>query len=80
MTRAEMTDALKIAKSDRSLANVDTSIMYGYGLPDFQPAHVTLEQVAANIRWQAGRLDGTWDVQEINNIANLGRKRFMIIG
>tara|TARA_Y100000034_G_C6854379_1_gene388016 strand:- start:835 stop:1080 length:246 start_codon:yes stop_codon:yes gene_type:complete len=80
MNKQEMTQALEIAKDQsQNLTDVDTDVMFGYGLPDFKPVHVTTRQVASIIRWQAGRFDGTWDAKEIDDIANLGRKRFMII-
>jgi hypothetical protein len=80
MNKAEMTQALAIAKSDADLMNEDIAIFDGYGLPDFTPVHVTVRQVARIIRWQAQYMNGEWDADEINSIANLGRKRFMIIG
>lgn len=81
MNKAEMTQALAIAKDNTiDLLNEDISLFDGYGLSDFVPVHVTLRQVARIIRWQAQCLDGTWDANEINQIANKGRKRFMIIG
>lgn len=81
MNKAEMTQALAIAKNPEiDLTNEDISLFDGYGLSDFTPVHVTVKQVARVIRWQAQYMDGTWDANEINSIANLGRKRFMIIG
>ena len=81
MNKAEMAQALKIAKNpDNDLTGEDISLFDGYGLPGFVRIHVTLRQVARVIRWQAQRMDGTWDGEEINMIAHHGRRRFVIIG
>ena len=80
MNKAEMTQALAIAKSKIDLQDQEISIFDGYGLSDFVPVHVTILQVARLIRWQAQYMNGGWDADEINMIANKGRKRFIIIG
>lgn len=81
MNKAEMTQALAIAKNPEiNLSNEDISLFDGYGLDDFTPVHVTINQVARVIRWQAQYMDGTWDAAEIHMIAHYGRKRFRIIG
>jgi len=79
MTQQEFKDAVSIAKSDVYLFDEDMDIMYGCGLPDFQPVTVTLRQVARHIRWQALYFDGSWDSEELSEIQRIGRRKFIII-
>jgi hypothetical protein len=81
MTKNEFADAFKIAKDfSIDLTNVDSSHMFGYGLPDFAPVHVTLEQVAKEIRWHALQFNGEWNGEALNEVANLGRRNFIVLG
>jgi hypothetical protein len=79
MTKQQFSQALKIAKSDQDLSNVDNSVIFGYGLPDFKPVHVTLEMVAKEIRWNSFLFDGTICSTALNEVATLGRRNFLII-
>jgi len=79
MTKQQFSQALEIAKSDRSLAHIDNSVIFGYGLRDFRPVHVTLEMVAKEIRWHAFTLNGTIDSTALNEVAIFGRRSFLII-
>ena len=80
MNKPEYSEALRIAASPTSLHEwSDLGVFYGFGLPDFAPVGVTVRQVAALIRWQAWRFDGTWDTVALEELRNLGRKRFMIL-
>ena len=81
MTLQEFQSAFSIAKDfNRDLSNVDDSILYGYGLPEFKPVYTTLEAVAKTIRWQALQFNGQWDAQELDEVARLGRKNFLVLG
>jgi hypothetical protein len=81
MTKAEFKQAFEIAKSNKDLTNVDDSTVYGCGLPDFKPVYVTLEVVAKLIRWQCQYIFGDgWDMNELDNIAHIAKKKFLIIG
>lgn len=81
MTLQQFQDAFAIAKDfNRSLSEVDNSILFGYGLPDFKPVHTTLEAVAKTIRWQALQFNGQWDSEALNEIAELGRRNFLVLG
>ena len=81
MTLQEFQSAFSIAKDfNRDLSNVDDSILYGYGLPEFKPVYMTLEAVAKTIRWQALQFNGQWDAQELDEVARLGRKNFLVLG
>ena len=81
MTLNQFQEAFKIAKDfNHDLSNVDDSILYGFGLPHFKPVHTTLEAVAKTIRWQALQLNGVWNAEALNEVAELGRKNFLILG
>ena len=81
MTKMEMAKALEIAKNPNiNLLKEDISIFDGFGLHGFEPIHVTLNQIARIIRWQAQCMDGTWNAEEINAIATIGKKKFRVIG
>jgi len=81
MTLAQFQSAFAIAKDfDRDLSNVDNSTLYGYGLADFKPVHTTLEAVAKTIRWQALQFNGEWNAEALNEVAELGRRNFLVLG
>lgn len=79
MNAAQFKQAFSLADSDTYLGHVDDTHLFGYGLPDFKPVFTTIEAVAKVIRWQARYLNGKWDQRELNEIARLGRKRFLIL-
>jgi len=81
MTLQQFQAAFAIAKDfDRDLSNVDDSTLYGYGLDDFKPVHTTLEAVAKIIRWQALQFNGEWNAEALNEVAELGRRNFLVLG
>lgn len=81
MTLNQFQQAFAIAKDfNRDLSNVDDSTLYGYGLASFKPVHTTLEAVAKTIRWQALMMNGQWDAEALNEVAENGRKNFLILG
>lgn len=81
MTKNQFDAAFNIAKNvSIDLTNVDSSHMFGYGLPNFNPVHVTLEQVAKEIRHHALQFNGEWDGEALNEVANLGRRNFIVLG
>jgi hypothetical protein len=79
MNKAEMSEVLKIAKSGCNLFHVDIGVLYGCGLPGFGHVHTTLEVCARHIRWQAHRMDGTWDEEEISQSMDIFRRKVTII-
>lgn len=81
MTKHEFNAAFKIANDfSIDLSNVDDSHLYGYGLPDFKPVHVTLEQVAKEIRWAALQFNGEWNGSVLDEVAKLARRNFIVLG
>ena len=80
MITLEFAEAFEIAKSDEDLSAIDDTPLYGCALRNFKPVHTTLRAVAKLIRWQALKLNGDWDMTEIDDLANIGRTKFLIIG
>lgn len=82
MTKAQLSAALKLALNGQELP-VDRdhamSIFMGFGLPDFQPTVCTLPQLAYLIRWQALQFNGHIDADALNEIAEAGRRKFMVV-
>jgi len=54
-------------------------MLYGFGLPHFKPVHTTIEAVAKVIRWQARQFNGQWDHPALDEVARIGRKKFLIV-
>lgn len=79
MTTREFKDAFTIAKSDVSLVQHDIDIFDGFGLSEFQPVTVTVEQVARLIRYQAQYMNGGWDSEALDEIRELGRRKFVVL-
>jgi len=69
MTKHQFAKALQLAASDTDI-HVDLSVFDGFGLRDFKPVYTTTQAVAALIRWQAMRLDGQLDYNEVRHIAD----------
>lgn len=81
MTKTQLSQAVAIAQNKQPLPveDNDLSIFDGFGLQNFQPVTVTVNQLAALIRWQALRFNGTMDAEALNEIAEAGRKKFMVV-
>jgi hypothetical protein len=80
MTLGEFKAAFEIAKTDVSLTQHDIAVFDGFGLPDFQPVTVTVEQVARLIRYQAQFMSGGWESAALNVIRECGRRKFIVLG
>ena len=80
MTLAQFQTACKAAQNPTlDLSATDSSMLHGFGLPQFKPIHTSLAAVAKVIRWQALQFDGQWDHEALNEIATIGRKKFLIV-
>ena len=75
---SDFNKALIIAQSDVSINEHKHSLepLYGCGLSEFKAVVTTIETVARHIRWQAARMDGTWDINEIETIKWIAKKKF----
>jgi hypothetical protein len=81
MTLNQFQQAFAIAKDfNRDLTNVDDAMLYGFGLSSFKPVYTTLEAVAKIIRWQALQFNGEWNGEALNEVVELGRKNFLVLG
>ena len=74
--RRAFVHATKNDGNDVSFNSLD--IFDGYGFWDFKPVTVTVEDVAALIVWQARRFNGEWDHGQLNEIRDIGRRKFII--
>jgi len=81
MTRDELKQATAIAMDrNADLSNVDDSLFFGFGLPNYKPVNVTLRQIAKLIRWQAVQLNGELNADLYNEVADVGRRKFVVCG
>ena len=89
MNTVQFNQAFELAKAKVELPeyrpadfglDVDYGLFDGYAYPDFDPVTCTIKQVAALMRWQARYLNGNWDMEEINDIREVGRAKFMVVG
>jgi len=78
MTKKELKEILEVAKSNVTL-DEDLSIFDGYGLKEFKKVYVTKNQVAKLIRWQTFQFNGNIDSKALNDLINIGSKKFIII-
>ncbi len=82
MTKREIGEAIALAQSDIELPGMQDgalAIFDGFGLPDFRPVYVSLEAVASLIRYQTFYLGDGIDNEALNEIAQCGRKQFMVL-
>lgn len=81
MKKDQLQRAVEIATSDEDLSTEmeQIDIFSGFGLPDFEPVTVTVKQLAALVRWQCSQFNGGIDAQALNEIAELGKKRFQVV-
>ena len=79
MNTKEFRNIMCIAKSAQDLGDINIGHLYGYGLKTFAPVSTSPEAVAAIVRWQALQLNGAWDETEINEIREIGRRKFIIL-
>lgn len=79
MNTAEYRAAFKLAQSSADLSKVSTDHLFGCGLKEFQPTTTTIEAVAALMRWQALCFNGSWDMEALEDVRFIGRKKFIII-
>lgn len=79
MTKQELSKAVKIARSNTDLSGVNVSLFDGCAIPGFTPITVTLDMLAAFLRYHIVCLDGSIDAQELDDIASYGRRVFKVI-
>lgn len=79
MTKQEIKEAVKIAKSDQDLMNFSQDHLFGCGLSDFKPVVSSIEAVARLIRHQCCMFNGGFDEVELNNLYWIFQHRIRII-
>ena len=81
MNTLQMREATELARNsnDRELTEVDTTILFGCALSNFKPVTTTIRVVAAMIRYQCIQLNGEFDTEELNSLANIFRRKVTII-
>lgn len=79
MTKSEFSQAVKMVESGADLSKFDDSNLFGCGLPDFRPVHTTIGAVAKLVQYQARTFAGTWDAQELDNMAKIAKQKFLIV-
>lgn len=75
MTIKQFNEAVRLTEK---YPDVDTTCFLGFGLSDFKPVYVTLEQVAALINYQARMLNGVFDQEALQEV-KMYKHRFNII-
>lgn len=82
MTTKQFAEAVKYSENTNieELYQEDDSILNGCALNDFRPVHTTIPAVAKFVRYHAMQFNGKWDAQELDNMARIAKKKFLIIG
>jgi hypothetical protein len=80
MTTKQLEAALSMAVNDqRSMIDEDIMQFDGFGLKNFEPVTCTLRQLAALVRWQCVRYNGTVDSDALQEVAESGRRAFTVL-
>jgi hypothetical protein len=67
MKAIDLRFCLAIAKDPSiDVSKADDSILFGFGLAEFEPVTASIKAVARCIRWQCQRFDGTFDEAQFN--------------
>lgn len=80
MTRNEFKEAVKLVESGADLSKFDYDNLIGCGLRDFKPVNTTVGAVARLVAYQARTFAGTWDATELDNMARIAKRNFIIVG
>lgn len=81
MTKHQFSEANTLARSNATInpEQEPIDIFDGFALPDYAPVYVTIKQIARLIRYQAIYMNGGIDSDNLQEIANCGRRKFMVI-
>lgn len=78
MTKPQFDKAFAIATSKENLDDVDDTILYGCGTPNFKQVTTTTRTFAKLLRWQVCCVNGSIDEKELNEMREISRKRILI--
>lgn len=81
MKKAELNAALEIARSDRSLAHIDDSVLAGLYTREFVgPVTTTVEVVARTLRDLVCQFNGGIDAEALTEFGEVARRKILIVG
>ena len=81
MNKNDFQRAFDVADNkDIDLSGVDMEVLFGCGLPNFEPVTADIRTVAAHLRWQAKLLNGQWDSEALNDCRNILRYKVTMVG
>lgn len=80
MNANQFRSAVAVAMGPRDLSNICDIHLHGCGLPDFGEKITTIDAVAKLLRWQCQCLNGGWDMDEMQNMRDIARRKFRIVG
>jgi hypothetical protein len=79
MNKKEFKKIWEIANSKEDLGDTDLTRFEGCAYPEFKKIHVTSREVAALIRYQALNLNGSFDMEEVDNCIFIAREKFTLL-
>lgn len=79
MTKKEMKEIVTRVDSGEQIEDVNLDVFIGCGTYGFEPIVVTMKAMVAFVRYQCMRLDGTLDLDALNEIWEI-RRNFLIVG
>ncbi len=80
MTKKELQIVTRELKEGISYSNIDTSPLYGCGLPDFPLRKmVSKEVIVMHLKWQCLNLNGTIDEEELTNCLEILKRKKVIM-
>lgn len=81
MKKSELAAALEIARSDRSLADVDHSPLFGLYTPEFvAPVYTSTLVVAKMLRELVCQFNGNVDHEALAEFSKVARRKILIVG
>jgi len=80
MTKDQLNKAWALANQESFVPNYKTlGWSIGFGLSDYKPVTISIEALATLICYQCGRLNMTWDMEALDEIARHGKEKFLVL-
>lgn len=88
MTQNELSLAVAFAQSDQELQTFVgegssqelNDLFLGYAMLDYKAACITIRDLASLIRHECMQMNGEIDTHQLNEIADIGRHKFNVVG
>ena len=80
MNKDQLSQAVALAQSGQDIGILETDKFSGFGLLNFEPVYCTITELAQLIRWQCCCLNGSFDGEALDEICQIGRQKFMLVG